>query len=204
MHLLAFLEDANAGAVDSAAAAATAARLAPDLHCLCKALANGHPLAALVGSAASRDAAASVTATGTYWLAPAPMAAALATLDALASNDCAALRHTQRVGSELSTGLLDLAQSHDFAVTMSGPAAMTFLTFDADDDDANAGNSGHHHGASRPRGEAFCAAWASEGVWAHPHHNWYLSAAHSEKDISFALDAADRAFRAVAAMETTI
>lgn len=141
-----------------------------------------------------------MTATGTYWLAPAPMAAALATLDALALNDGAALQHTQRVGSELSLGLSDLAKRHGYAVTMSGPVAMPFLTFDADDAGAST-NSGHHHGASRPRGEAFCAAWASEGVWAHPHHNWYLSAAHNDTDISFALDAADRAFQAVAGME---
>jgi hypothetical protein len=41
-------------------------------------------------------------------------------------------------------------------------------------------------------------------VWAHPHHNWYLSAAHSDGDVEFALATADRAFGTVAAMEPAI
>jgi glutamate-1-semialdehyde 2,1-aminomutase len=187
----------------AAAAAASAARLAPDLHCLCKALANGHPLAALVGNLRSRDAAAAVTATGTYWLSPAPMAAALATLDVMARDDNAALQHTQRAGRRLAEGLAQMAVAHRLAVAVSGPAAMPFLTFDADG--SGGGNGGGGPGLhSRPRGEVFCAAWAALGVWAHPHHNWYLSAAHSDGDVEFALATADRAFGTVAAMEPAI
>ena len=55
--------------------------VAPDMHCLCKALANGHPIAALIGNERAREGAAKITASGTYWLAGGPMAAALANLD---------------------------------------------------------------------------------------------------------------------------
>ena len=36
------------------------ARLAPDMYCQCKALANGHPIAALIGGEAARDGAVSI------------------------------------------------------------------------------------------------------------------------------------------------
>ena len=50
----------------------------PDLACYSKAIANGHPLSAVVGTDALRDAAQRVFFTGTYWVSPVEMAAALA------------------------------------------------------------------------------------------------------------------------------
>ena len=32
--------------------------------------------------------------------------------------------------------------------------------------------------------QRFCALAASEGVFLHPHHNWFLCAAHTESDIA--------------------
>src|SRR5256885_6618988 len=29
----------------------------------------------------------------------------------------------------------------------------------------------------------FCAAMAERGIYLHPHHNWFMSAAHTEADI---------------------
>ena len=52
----------------------------PDLICLGKAIANGFPLAALVGSDAMKDAAKEVYFTGTQFFNAAPMAAAKTTL----------------------------------------------------------------------------------------------------------------------------
>ena len=43
-------------------------------------------------------------------------------------------------------------------------------------------------------------AWVACGVWAHPHHNWYVSAAHSMGDIERALVSAEAAMEEVAAM----
>ena len=45
----------------------------------------------------------------------------------------------------------------------------------------------------------FCAAAVERGVYFHPHHNWFVSAAHTDADIDRTLEVADEAFvRAVA------
>jgi len=156
----------------------------PDMYCLCKAIANGHPIAALVGAESARQGAADMTATGTYWLGAPPMAAALATLDALEADS--GLDKMERVGTQLAAGLVAAAGKHGLAATVSGPASMPYFTFD---------DERPHR---RPLGEMFCAEMAGRGVWVHPHHNWYLSAAHEESDVRATLAAADGAFAAVA------
>lgn len=153
-----------------------------DLHCISKALGNGHPVAALVGKEAARDAAAAITATGTFWLSPAPMAAALACLDELEADDGAAIAHMAGLGTALGDGLCAAARRHGFSVTISGPPALPFMTFD---DEAP---------LARPRAERWCAAAAAGGAWLHPHHNWYISAAHTEEDVGRTLAAAEGAF----------
>ena len=49
------------------------------------------------------------------------------------------------------------------------------------------------------RNRAFGAACAARGVYVHPHHNWFLSAAHTETDIRRTLEVTDVAFGAVKA-----
>ena len=55
----------------------------PDLSAYSKAIANGYPLAAVLGRDSLRDAAQQVFVTGSFWFAAVPMAAALATIEAL-------------------------------------------------------------------------------------------------------------------------
>ena len=56
----------------------------PDLSAWSKAIANGHPLAAVLGNDAFRDGARQVFVTGSFWFSAVPMAAAIATITALA------------------------------------------------------------------------------------------------------------------------
>jgi glutamate-1-semialdehyde 2,1-aminomutase len=49
------------------------------------------------------------------------------------------------------------------------------------------------------RANVFTGEAARLGVWLHPWHNWFLSAAHAEADIHVALDRTDAAFAAVRA-----
>jgi glutamate-1-semialdehyde 2,1-aminomutase len=44
------------------------------------------------------------------------------------------------------------------------------------------------------RNRVFAGACARRGVFLHPVHNWFLSAAHTERDIDQALDVAEQAF----------
>jgi glutamate-1-semialdehyde 2,1-aminomutase len=160
---------------------------APDLYCLCKAFANGHPLSALVGNEKARPGAAQMFATGTFWIGAPPMAACLATLDALEADDCKALKHMQEMGRKFKEGLETLGKKHGLQCTSSGPPALPFMTFDCEEP---------HH---RPLSEKWCVLMAKEGIWLHPHHNWYVTAAHTQHDIDLTLAAADKAFAGVAA-----
>jgi glutamate-1-semialdehyde 2,1-aminomutase len=153
----------------------------PDLSAWSKSLANGHPLAMLLGNDAMREAAQRVTATGSFWLAGAPMAAALATLDVLDETDGIA---TMRVsGRRLQEGLAQQAATHGLQVTVSGPPQLPFMTF-ADD-------------AGFERALLWAGACARNGVYLHPVHNWFLSTAHDTETIDRALAGTDEAFATV-------
>ncbi len=155
----------------------------PDLACYCKAIANGYPLSACVGRETLRQAAQEVFFTGSYFTSAVPMAAALACLREIAASD--AIERMAVLGGRLCRGLEEGARAHGLAVTVSGPPALPFMSFRDDP----------RQTLNRP----FCAATAERGVYFHPHHNWFLSAAHTEADIDRTLEVADAAFRVVAA-----
>ena len=155
----------------------------PDLSAWSKAIGNGHPIAALLGIGALEDAGSSVSATGSFWLSVAPMAAALVTVSLAQDPDLRA--GMAEAGAALQNGLREAAASHDLTVTVSGPPTMPFMTFqgDADFDVAR----------------LWAAACVQRGLYVHPTHNWFIGAAHTPELINRALDAADGAFRAVRA-----
>src|SRR4051794_9367133 len=75
----------------------------PDLTAWSKSLANGHPLGALMGSEGLRDGARQIFATGSFWMAAAPMAGALATMRELRESD--GIATMRRSGERLQQGL---------------------------------------------------------------------------------------------------
>jgi glutamate-1-semialdehyde 2,1-aminomutase len=70
-------------------------------------------------------------------------------------------------------------------VRQSGPPQMPTILFDNDADFA--------------MGERFSAQALKRGVYLHPRHNMFLSAAHTVDDIDFALEATQEAFAALRA-----
>ena len=154
----------------------------PDMTCYCKAIANGYPLAAAMGRENLKRAALEVFFTGSYFTSAVPMAASLACLQELKqSGGIDRMRH---IGEMLRDGMLAQARSHGFEVTYSGPPAMPYMTFKAD-------------AGKWDRITAFCAYAATHGIFFHPRHNWFISAAHSEHDVRRTLDVTDEAFKAV-------
>ncbi len=149
----------------------------PDLAVYCKALANGHSISACVGRSPHKAAASRVFLTGSYWNDPAPMAAALATLDIIARDNIPA--RLSALGQRFVAGFLSLGEKHGIRLISSGPPAMPYVRV-ADD-------------PSFVRTQALCAAAVAHGVFLHPHHNWFMSAAHAEPDIDEALDRIGRA-----------
>src|SRR5262245_13259239 len=158
----------------------------PDLSAYSKAIANGYPLAAVVGRDSLRDAAQQVFVTGSFWFAAVPMAAALATLDALETER--GIERMTRAGTLLREGLGRQARAHGLRIRQTGPVQLPFLTFKAD---VAAGTF--------ERANVFTGEAARRGVWLHPWHNWFLSAAHTDADVAFALEQTDAAFAAVRA-----
>ena len=155
--------------------------VAPDLSAWSKAIANGHPLAAVLGSDAFREGARSIFVTGSFWFAAVPMAAAIATIRALAAER--AVEAMDRAGTALRDGILAQASSWGLAVNYTGPPAMPYLTFDGDTDYA--------------LGSLFAARALRGGAYLHPRHNWFVSAAMTGDDLALALAATDQAFAAV-------
>jgi glutamate-1-semialdehyde 2,1-aminomutase len=155
----------------------------PDLICFSKALANGYPLSAALGRKTLQRAAGRVFLTGSFWNNAVPMAAALATLRILERDNVPA--HLARIGAALREGFQRLATKHGLGIRYTGADAMPFLTFS---DERNF-----------YRSQAFCREVIRRGVFMHPHHNWFLCAAHQDADITEALAAVDEGLAVVAA-----
>jgi glutamate-1-semialdehyde 2,1-aminomutase len=151
----------------------------PDLLVYSKAVANGYPLSVMLGKASLRSAAESVFMTGTFFLQAVPLAAALATLDELIA--CDGIARMEAGGRRLCDGLAERAGARRLDVTLSGPPAIPFMTFQADE-------------GSFKRSYAFAGECARRGVFFHPLHNWFVSVAHTDADIDATLDAAEEAF----------
>jgi glutamate-1-semialdehyde 2,1-aminomutase len=159
----------------------------PDLAAYSKAIANGHALAAVTGVDRFRDAATQVFATGSFWCAAVPMAAALATLTEL--RRIGAPARLRALGMRLRSGLEAAADRHGLSILQSGPPQMPLLQFAGDPDFR--------------LGTEFCAEALRHGAYFHPRHNMFLSCAHTEADIDEALYAAERGFAHVARLKET-
>jgi glutamate-1-semialdehyde 2,1-aminomutase len=153
----------------------------PDFSAWSKTIANGHPLAVLLGAEAWREAANRVFATGSFWMAGAPMAGALATLRIL--RESGGIETMRRAGERLQQGLREQARAHGLDVTVSGPPQLPFLSFANDPQQQRAGE--------------WAGECAKNGVYLHPYHNWFMSTAHDDASIDRALEGTDEAFRVI-------
>ena len=152
----------------------------PDLSCFSKAIANGYALSACVGNEGLRSAASRVFATGSFWNNPAPMAAALKTLEILERDDC--ISAMLRRGGEWVERFVALGVKNGLAFTASGTPTMPFIRI-ADDP---------HFYAQ----QAFCCEAVKAGVFLHPHHNWFIGHAHTDAVLEESLELIDRAMQA--------
>jgi glutamate-1-semialdehyde 2,1-aminomutase len=153
----------------------------PDLSAWSKAIANGYALSAVTGNDSMRDAASRLFVTGSFWCSAVSMAAAIATLDELERID--GPRVMRDLGQRFRDGIAKQAAEAGVGVRQSGPPQMPTILFDDDADFAI--------------GERFSAEALKRGVYLHPRHNMFLSAAHTVDDIDFALEATQEAFAAL-------
>jgi glutamate-1-semialdehyde 2,1-aminomutase len=151
----------------------------PDLSAWSKAIANGYALAAVTGRDSLREGATDIFITGSFWYSAVSMAASIATLTELRDTD--ALARITDSGAYLRDGLAAQAAAHGFGARQTGPVQMPLMRFAADTADSE-----------------LARIWTNEavkrGVYLHPVHNWFISAAHTRQDIDQALERTDEAF----------
>jgi len=155
----------------------------PDLSAMSKAIANGYPIAAVLGKDAYREATQRIYMTGSFWYGSVAMAAAMATFEV--HREEGVLERVIAMGQRLRDGLEAQATGHGYRLRQTGPAQMPMVLFDED-----------------PAFElvrAFTQRAIAEGVYLHPFHNMFLCGAHGEADVDEALDATERAFRSMKA-----
>ena len=152
----------------------------PDLLCLGKAMGNGHAVAALLGTARTRDGVERIQLTATYMFSAVAHRAGIAVLDIYERE--ATFAHMQAMGQRLVDGLLEAgrAAGHE-DLLLSGPVTMPTLLFKQD--------------AKAKRARTFARLAAQGGVIFHPTLNWFLSGAHTAADIDEAIHIGAAAFR---------
>ncbi|MBI9085213.1 MAG: aminotransferase class III-fold pyridoxal phosphate-dependent enzyme [Desulfobacterales bacterium] len=155
----------------------------PDLICFCKALANGYPISALVGNQSLKDVVARVFYTGSYWFSAVPMAAALANLKLMKEID--APRKILETGNRLLDGMVDIAKGYGYDLKVTGAPSMPYLRITND--------------PSLMLHQDWCAECTKRGVYFTSHHNWFISTAHTDRDIEQTLAIVDEAFKVVKA-----
>ena len=150
----------------------------PDLAVYSKALGNGYSISACVGKAKLKNAASEVFLTGSCWNDSSAMVAALQSLKLSAEKNVA--RSVLDKGKIFCEGLEMAARKYDFEFYMTGPTSMPYPWFQGDEDLYLI--------------QKFCEIAASEGLFYHPHHNWFISDAHNTESLSSAVSETEKVF----------
>jgi len=151
----------------------------PDMICFGKAMANGYPIAAITGKEYLKEAAANTFFTGTHFFSAVPMAASLACMKIIERDGI--IPKIFALGTKLQQGMEEQARSMGLEISYTGHPAMPFMRFIGDDDFSH--------------NRFFCGEAAKRGVFLHPHHNWFVSGAHTEADIERTLQVTEECFR---------
>jgi glutamate-1-semialdehyde 2,1-aminomutase len=162
----------------------------PDVITVSKAMGNGWPVAALLGSRQVMEYGNDMHLSGTFHGDVSAMAAALKAIELIDATGAAA--HAQTLGRMLIDGLLELGQRHDIALTAFPEPidAMPFMRFTHPD-----------VGLRKRITDTFYRRMLAQGVLLHPRHLWFPSLAHTAVDVERTLEAANQALFAVAELD---
>ncbi|MDH2528296.1 aminotransferase class III-fold pyridoxal phosphate-dependent enzyme [Acinetobacter baumannii] len=150
----------------------------PDLSTWGKAIGNGYPISALLGSQKARDAAERIFVTGSYWYSAVPMAAAIETLKII--RDTNYLETMQSNANALREGIAIQAEKWGYGLKQTGPAEMPQMLFEDD--------------ATFALGKHWTASIMKQGAFFSFYHNMFISEAHTAADIQKTLEYTDYAF----------
>jgi glutamate-1-semialdehyde 2,1-aminomutase len=106
----------------------------PDLAVFAKALGNGHPMAAVIGTRAAMAGAHDSFISSTYWTESVGPVAALATLRKMAAVDV--VSHVARAGAVVQKTWSDAGRRHGLPLHVGGYASLAHFKFDHPQGDA--------------------------------------------------------------------
>jgi glutamate-1-semialdehyde 2,1-aminomutase len=177
------------------------AGIRPDLTIFGKAIANGYPLGAIGGKAAimdrfdDPDPSRRVLIAGTYNGHPVPMAAAIATMEKLIRDGERLYAHLERLGAAIEAGLIERFAAHGIPATVARQGS-AFCAYFMDHQPIDWHDIAENHNMERDL--RYRRALIDRGVYHFPlpTKQGSLSAAHTDDDLAFTLDATDAVLRA--------
>lgn len=158
----------------------------PDLTCVSKAMANGYPISAVVGRREIMEAAGKTRFSATFFVNAFPMIASIETIRELRERN--AVAHMWRIGQRLMDGLNAIGTELGVPLQMAGLPPIPMLKFTDSNEDRRE--------AVR---RAFFTETTRRGVLFHPGHCWFLSLAHSDRDVDKTLEVARESLKLAAA-----
>ena len=152
-----------------------------DLICFCKALANGYNVSALCGKQFLKNTVSSMSYTGSYWLSAVPFAAGIACINKMKKINSPQILLEK--GEKLTSGLKECAAKYGYDLRVSGVPSLFYLRI-ADD-------------PSLMLHQAWIAECVKRGVFFTNHHNHFINASLTDKDIKETIEIADEAFAVI-------
>lgn len=149
-----------------------------DIICFCKALANGWNVSAFCGKDWLKDAASSLSYTGSYWMSAVPFAAGIACINKMKKLNTP--KQFREQGIQLADGLKAAASNNGFHLTVSGEPALFYLMLHDDD--------------SLILHQEWIAECVKRGIFFTNHHNHFMNASLTDDDIKHTVDVAEEAF----------
>ncbi|MBQ8163113.1 MAG: aminotransferase class III-fold pyridoxal phosphate-dependent enzyme [Clostridia bacterium] len=152
-----------------------------DLICFCKALANGYNVSALCGKEFLKNTVSGMSYTGSYWLSAVPFAAAIACINKMKKINCPKILIEK--GKMLKDGLIASANKYGYDLHVTGIESLFYLRIAND--------------PSLMLHQEWIAECVKRGVFFTNHHNHFINASLTEKDIKQTVEIADEAFSVI-------
>jgi glutamate-1-semialdehyde 2,1-aminomutase len=168
-------------------------KVQPDLSVFAKALGAGFPVSALAGRRDIMElfGTGRVNHSGTHNANVPSIAAALAALRELSADNLAAYTRMNALGRLLMDGIAQIARSQGGGMQVSGLPAAFHTCF--------ARHEIHDYASylrcDQRRLQAFMAALLERGIRPTSRGTWFLSTAHTERDVETTLDAVSRSLQ---------
>ena len=156
----------------------------PDLATFGKAMANGYPLSALVGRDEYMRHVVDSWISSTHCTNAFEYAAALATIRHMREHRV--IEHLWKIGQQLIDGQNTLARAAGVEAESIGLAPTPYLAFRYDEPEV-----------CDLAKKAFYEEALRLGVFFHPNHHWFVSAAHADVEVTKTLEATAAGFGAV-------